>query len=181
MAKLEKVYANALLEISKEKGTLETDLKEAILVRDTLIDKEIHNFITHPSVSDSAKKQLIKKAFSDNVSKDLIGFLYLMIRKNRERIIIPVLTEYINLLNRSLGIINAKVVSAKELTENQIESISTILSKKLGMNVIIEAKVDPEVIGGFYVLVEGRIFDYTIRSQLNKMKQLLKRGSCYDN
>ena len=50
-------------------------------------------------------------------------------------------------------------MSAKPLTEKQMESIRIILSKKINMQVEINATVDPDVIGGFYVLVDGRIFD----------------------
>ena len=181
MAKLKDRYANALLEISEEAGTLEKDLEEVILVRDTLKSHDVQVFLVHPHVPDSTKNQLFQKVFSDKISKYLMGFLYLMVRKNRESLIIPTLTEYINCTNRKLGKIEAKVVSAKELTERQIESIRITLSNKLGMNVEIEAKVDPDVIGGFYVLIDGHIFDRTVRSQLNIMKQRLKRGSYYDS
>lgn len=181
MAKLKDRYANALLELSEEKGTLERDLEEAILVRDTLRNTDVQAFLEHPHVPDTEKHQLFQNAFLKNVSNHLLGFLYLMVRKNREQLIIPALTEYIDRINRRLGKIEAKVVSAKALTDKQIESIRIILSKKLGMQVEIEAQVDPDVIGGFYVLVEGRIFDRTVRSDLNIMKQRLKRGSYYDN
>lgn len=181
MAKLKDRYANALMELSEEKGTLEKDLEEAILVRDTLKSEDVQAFLVHPHIPDMAKKDLFQKVFSGKISNHLMGFLNLMVRKNRESLIVPTLTEYIECTNRRLGKIQAKVVSAKALREEQIESIRNILSKKLGMQVDIETKVDPDVLGGFYVLVDGRIFDRTIRSQLNNMKQSLKRGSYYDS
>jgi F-type H+-transporting ATPase subunit delta len=44
------------------------------------------------------------------------------------------------------------------------------------MEIKIKTKVDPDVIGGFYILADGRIFDCTVRSELNKMRERLKRG-----
>lgn len=176
MAKLKDRYANALLELSVQSGTLEEDLEQAILVRDTLINADVQSFLVHPHVSDAAKQQLFHNAFSEKLVKHLMGFLYLMVRKNRESLIVPALTEYIDRINRRLGRIEAKVVSAKALTEKQIESIRAILAEKIDLQVAVKNTVDPDVIGGFYILVDGRIFDRTVRSDLNMMRDRLKRG-----
>lgn len=177
MAKLKDRYANALLEISEEKGSLERDLEQAILLRDVLSSPDVQAFLVHPHISDSAKHQLFQNAFTDELAKHLMGFLYLMVRKDRESMILPSLSEYIARINRSLGRIEARIVSAKELTEKQIEAIRSILARQIHMEVEVTTKVDPDVIGGFYILVDGRIFDGTIRSELNKMRERLKRGS----
>jgi F-type H+-transporting ATPase subunit delta len=177
MAKLKDRYANALLELSEEKDSLERDLEQAVLVRDALGDPEVQAFLLHPHVPDTAKYQLFQKTFSVNLANHLMGFLYLMVSKSRESLIVPALTEYIDLINRRLGKIEAKVVSAKQLTDKQIESIRTLLSEKSQMQVDIKATVDPDVIGGFYILIDGRIFDRTVRAELNNMKERLKRGN----
>lgn len=177
MAKLIDNYVNALLELSEEKGTLNRDLEEAVLIRDKLEGSDVQDFLKHPNITDAAKYQLFDKAFSSLHSKHLMGFLYLMVRKNRESLIVPVLTKYIDGMNKILGKVEAKVVSAKALTKEQIESIRNILNKQINMEVELQNKVDPDVIGGFYILVEGRIFDGTVRSKLNTMKERLKRGS----
>ncbi len=51
-----------------------------------------------------------------------------------------------------------------------------MLAKKTSLQVEIYASVDPELIGGFYVLIDGNIFDGTVRTELEKMKESLKRG-----
>lgn len=177
MAKLKDRYANALLELSEESGTLEKDLEQAVFLRDTLISADVQAFLIHPHIPDSEKNKLFHNAFLDKIAKHLMGFLYLMVQKNRESLIVPALTEYIVRSNRRLGRVEAKIVSAKSLTEKQIESIRIVLSRQMGMEVEVKAKVDPDVIGGFYILVDGRIFDGTVRSELNNMRECLKKGS----
>lgn len=176
MAKLENRYAQALLELSEEAGNLEKDLEQALLVRDTLDPQDVQSFLKHPHIPDSAKHELLQNAFSGQLTDHLMGFLYLMIRKNRETMIVPALTEFIVETNRRLGRIQARVVSAKQLTAQEIESIRTVLTKQTKMEIEIQAVVDPDVIGGFYILVDGRVFDGTVRNELNMMKERLKRG-----
>lgn len=181
MAKLKDRYADALLEISEENGTLERDLEQAVLVRDTIKSADVQAFLVDPHIPDTAKRQLFHKAFSEKLPWHLMGFLYLMVRNNRESLIVPVLAEYIDRINRRFGRIEAKVVSAKALTEKQIETIRIALSKKTHMQVEVKATVDPDVIGGFYVLIDGHIFDGTVRSELNTMRERLERGIMNDS
>lgn len=179
MAKLENRYANALLELSEERGSLETDLEQALFIRDTLDSDDILAFLTHPHIPKSDKYTLFHESFSGKVGGDFLGFLHLMVRKNRASLILAVLAEYIDHANRRLGRIEAKIVSARALTEAQIEAIRAIMAKNLNMQVRIRAAVDPDVIGGFYILADGHIFDATVRSELNKMKERLKKGGHY--
>ncbi len=176
MAKLKEEYTHVLLERSEAKGTLEEDLKQAIWVREALKDAEAQDFLLHPHVSDAAKYQLFQNAFSGKISEHLMDFLYLTVQKNSESLILSVLTEYIEYINRHTGKADAKVVSAKKLTQQQVESIRAALSRKMDTQVQLKTAVDPNVIGGFYILVDGHIFDGTLRSELNLMKDQLKRG-----
>ena len=176
MANIGGRYANALLEISEEKGTLEKDLEQAVMVRDVLNCNEVQTFLSHPHIPDSAKYQLFQNAFSHELAGHVKGFLSYMVGKKREKLIIPALTEYIDSANRRSGRIEAKVVSARALTKEQIESIRRILARQTSLEIMIENKVDPDVIGGFYILMDGHIFDCTVRTELNRMKERLKRG-----
>ncbi|MGI6577385.1 MAG: ATP synthase F1 subunit delta [Eubacteriales bacterium] len=177
MATLKDHYADELFEISKENCTLERDLEQAILVRDMLSSNEVQSFLMRQHVPDSSKRQLFHKAFSDKISWHLMGFLYRMVRDKRESLIVPVLTRYIGRINRQFGKMEAEVVSAKELSRQQIEAIRKALEKKTDFHVELKAKIDPDVIGGFYVILDGRIFDGTVRDELKNMKASLKRGA----
>lgn len=178
MAALTDRYAQALLELADEEGSLEQDLEQAIVVRDALDDEDVQAFLIHPHIPDTAKLKFFNDAFAAQISEHLMGFLHLAVRKSREAQIVPALTEFIERAKRRLGRIEAKLVSAKPLTEAQIESVRQALVKKTKMEIELITAVDPDVIGGFYILVDGMIFDRTVRSELNMMKERLKRGGC---
>ena len=177
MAALRDRYAYELFEISKENGSLERDLEHAILVRDTRTGTEALSFLTRQNVPEPAKRQLLHKAFEDRISWHLMGFMYRMVKDKREQMILPVIKRYIELINRQMGKVEAEVVSAKELSPRQIETIRKVLEKKTDMKVEIKAGVNPDVIGGFYVIMDGRIFDGTVRNDLRNMKARLKRSA----
>lgn len=175
MAKLRERYAQALIDLAMENNNIKKTLQEAVLVNDALKKDEVQHFLLHPHVSDSEKHQLFDTSFSEHIDSFLLNFLHLMIDKNREGLIVLTLTELITRIKRQLNQTEAVVVSAKELTEEQVESIRELLTKKTQMDIVFQMKVDPDVIGGFYILIDGLVFDRTVRTQLIKMKEKLKR------
>lgn len=174
MAKLKEQYLSKLLESSEDAGTLKEDLQQAILLRDTLENPEVHAFLTDKNILELEKNKFFIDSFSDKLSDHFVDFLYQTIHLGQERLLIPVLSEYIGRIKKRFGRIEAKVVSAVPLNEEQIQSIDQVLSQKLNANVDIKAEVDPKVIGGFYCLVDGQIYDGTVRHQLKTMKRTLK-------
>lgn len=177
MARIEKSYANALYELSAEKDSLEKDLERAVLIKKTLNSPDILPTLVSSKVSNPDKFKLLDEVIEEGTSEHLMNFLRMMVEKRREDLIVPVLTEYIELLNRGLSRIEAKVVSAKELTDSQKEAVRKLLSKKINRQFYISYSVDPDVLGGFYIMVGGRIFDCTVRTELLRLRERLKRGN----
>ena len=176
MAQLKDRYASALFDLSLESGRLEKHMEQALLVQKALETEGFQEFLTHPHITNEEKQDFLQKLFADKISDDLMGFLYLALEKSREQTIAPAIASYIDMLSLHSGKVTASVVSAAALSQKQLLAISELLSQKLNKQVEIEAQVDPALIGGFYIHVEGRLIDRTVRTQLNNMKDRLKRG-----
>ena len=64
----------------------------------------------------------------------------------------------------------ANVISAVELSVQQVSALEETLSKKLNRPVEISVKVDPSVIGGLSIHAGGILLDRTIKRQITDMK-----------
>lgn len=176
MAQVSERYARALFRVSEENDSLERDLEQVIFVRDRLDKDDVQAYLNHPGIKKRQKEAFFQEAFPE-IAPQLLDFLFLMLQKRRENIIVSALSDYIELVNRHFDRIKARVVSARGLDVEQISSLEVLLSQHLDLEVSLVSEIDPEVIAGFYVLVEGHIFDGTVRTQLNEMKKRLKRGN----
>ncbi len=176
MARLKDRYAEALFQLSVEDGKLHEYMEQAVFVLDALQGGEYEGFLVHPHIPDTAKRELLQNLFANRVSGDLISFLCLTVAKNRESLIVPVLSSYIEMGKRYLGKVVANVVSAARLRDEQVLALSSVLSKKLGKRVEIQLRMDPDLIGGFYIHVDGRLIDRTVRTQLENMKECIEAG-----
>ena len=72
-------------------------------------------------------------------------------------------------------ITTAHVVSAATLSEAQLCALADMLSKKLNKQVEISPGIDPSLLGGLYIQVDGRVIDHTVKKQLSDIKENIKR------
>lgn len=173
MASLSAVYADALFDLAMEKGEGAEYMSQAIVLRDALKDPECAAMLSHPHISAAQKRGFFEKILSGHIHDNLLGFLFLAVDKNRETFIVPALDELIRKIEQSWRKTTANVVSAHPLSEEQISTLAAKLAKKLDKEVSVNVIVDPSVIGGIYVHVDGHLFDRTIKTQLRELSDNL--------
>jgi F-type H+-transporting ATPase subunit delta len=166
-------YATAIFDLSVEKGVLNDNLDQAIFLRDVLSDDDYRGIITHPRISAAKKQSIFDEAFSGQISNELLGFLHLAVTKSREEFIVPVLRNFIDMANDYVRKTTAQVTCAVELKPEQITALAALLSKKLSKQVTIDQRVDPAVIGGLHIQVDGYYVDRTVKTRLQEIKDTL--------
>ena len=173
---VEKRYVDALLELWEEGGRSLRFVEQTEAVRDRLEKPEMAMFFKQPSVALEDRLEVLLSDFGAQVDENLKGFLHLLLKDERVRMIVPILSKTLVEANRRLGRVIAWVVSAKPLSETQEQAIHDALVKELDLEIDLITKVDTDVIGGLYILVEGKVLDLTIRTELNRLKHSLMRG-----
>jgi len=63
-----------------------------------------------------------------------------------------------------------ELFSPHELSEEQVQKLSSALRKQFGENLSIEAKIDESLIGGFLAKCEDDVFDASIKGKLEKLR-----------
>ena len=76
---------------------------------------------------------------------------------------------------RGIGV-KAVVVSAYALKDSEADSIDTLLKDYVGATVNIEQKVDPELIAGVRLWIDGHVLDGTLKGQLAAFKERALEG-----
>ncbi len=83
---------------------------------------------------------------------------------------------YQALLDEELGIARGEVITAFPLSEEEKKELEQALKGVLKKEVFLEAKVDPEIIGGVKIKIGDYIWDGTLKSQLEKFKEIIIKG-----
>ena len=176
MERLSILYASALFDLALKNDAVDEFYSQATFLRDSLNDPECLRILVHPHISASEKHELFKKAFAGRVHKDLLGFLFLAADKNREAFLLPALNELLDLIKKHKKIVTAKVLSAAPYDEGQAAALKDMLSVKLRKTVELQMKVDPSLIGGPYIFVDGYYIDWTVKKRLRDLTVHMKEG-----
>ena len=72
------------------------------------------------------------------------------------------------------GETTAEVTSAFPLNDGQVTRIQSNLKARLGRDVAIDAKVDPQLLGGLVVRLGSQMIDASIKTKLNNLAMAMK-------
>ena len=166
-------YSRALFEVTQEVNDLEKterDLKNFQSLIDSI--QEIKNFIHNPTQSKENQNQVINLiAEKLNFSKNLKNFMFLLIEKRRIFFVRKIINSFLKLCSQKRGEVKASLISSKELSETEIESISKELSSSMGSTIKFDYKVDKELIGGLKLQLGSFMIDTSIKNKLKIYEQ----------
>lgn len=105
-----------------------------------------------------------------SLEPDLEHFIRLLVARGRTDYLRRILRLYLDMYVESVGLKNVRLITAAPFPGLE-DRVRESIEKRTGCKVVIETEVDPGLIGGFRVIVNGEMMDASVRHQL----QLLER------
>lgn len=173
--KLARRYAKALLEIGKEKNQVAQYQKELSAFAEAVARvSELKDCLTSPLYSAEEIKPIIgaltkKLSLSDTVK----NFLFLLVDKRRAHYLPDIVESFNDLANDFFGYARASVITAAPLVAMEYDNLKKTLEAVTKKKILLDAKVDPQIIGGVIAEVGDKVFDGSIRTQLQKIGETL--------
>ncbi|MCR5216779.1 MAG: ATP synthase F1 subunit delta [Lachnospiraceae bacterium] len=178
MAKLvSTTYGEALFELAVEENLTDALYEEAKGVLETFEqNQELTKFLTHPKIESTEKRETIEKIFGQYVSKNMTGFLVLLVEKGHYGDIEATLKYFISQIKEYKKIGIATVSSASELDESQKKKIEAkLLATTAYESFEMHYLVDPHLIGGLVIRIGDRVVDSSIRNKLSEITKELRK------
>ena len=168
-----KSYALALYEISKENSSLDKSEYEMRNLKQLLHESsDFKEMILNPTISKDEKKNVMSIiAKENNFPTILKNFLAHISSKNRLFFLSKIIESFLTLVALNKGELNARLVSSKELSEEEKEKIKFELSKNFKSPLNIDYKFDPDLIAGLVIQVGSVMVDTSIKAKLKKLEK----------
>jgi F-type H+-transporting ATPase subunit delta len=171
-------YAEALFEAAREREELEEvleDLKE--FVEALHESEELQLFFYGGQIPEREKRRAID-ALTEDMTLTTRNFLKVLSDKGREEILEDALLRYEELVKEHLGRIEVEVTTAIELSDEELDRLRERLGKILeGREVILQTRVNPDLLGGAVFRFGGRMLDSSVRGQLLSLREeMLERS-----
>ncbi len=170
-------YSEALYQMARETGQAGQqfrELQEAV----TLFQehRDLRHALESPAVSRDIKKSIVRRLAEGRVQPRTLHFLYLVVDKGRERFLPAMARAFERMLRSDEGIVEARVEVAAPLDSEMEGRVQAHLAELTGKKVQMEIRVRPELIGGAVITVGDRLFDGSVRTHLEKMRERLAQA-----
>jgi len=174
---LSRRYTKALFELAREESQEEGIGREIEQFYAAYSGSELQQVLTNPTVGlESRKNIVVRVTQSQRLSSLTVRFLSLLLERDRLTYLPAIVSYYRRLLNEVRGRVEAKVSGASPLEPPMLEQLRKVLREISGKEVVLQEESDPDLIGGILIELEGKVYDGSVRTQLEKMKQRIARG-----
>lgn len=166
-------YAESLYSLAYEANEVSIWQAEAKEIKKILLDNPKFIYVLSSSFTDlKEKEELIDKCFK-GVRKEMVNFIKIIIKNHRQKYLLDIFDAFNSECNLYRGVKEGYLYSTYRLDDKTLKSISNAVSKKEGKEVELYNHIDPTLIGGIRVVIDGHIYDDSIKSRLNRMKESL--------
>jgi F-type H+-transporting ATPase subunit delta len=134
---------------------------------------EVARIVSDPNLGAGRVYDLVRGLIKSPLPIAAENFLRLVVDNGRLATLPEVARQFRAMKNAAEGQADCLIESALPLAEQQVHDLLWSLSRKFGLKLIPEVKVDPELIGGVRVSVGDHVLDDTIKTRLAKMHAAL--------
>jgi F-type H+-transporting ATPase subunit delta len=161
------------MDLAAEQGKLDKVVEDMKFFVEVSKLKDVALLLKSPIISSDKKGKVLEAIFSGKVEPLTHSFIDIILRKGREAYLGEIAEEVVNQYRVVKGISIVEIVSAETLSAETIESIRKKLveSKMTHGNVEFKTKVDPSLIGGFVISFEDKLYDASVKHQLDLLRK----------
>jgi F-type H+-transporting ATPase subunit delta len=168
-------YAKALLDIGIQQQTYDALGKELERTAATFAGSpDLRHALTNP-VFPADKRRLVLEELARRLglSRVVRNFVMLLLDKGRIDALPDIARAHRQLVDEHAGRVRATVTSARPLDPSLEQRLKTALERQSGKVVILEKKEDPAILGGIVTQLGDVLYDGSVRSQLQQLREEL--------
>ena len=170
-SKVAKRYAQGLLDFTQESGNTESvfgEMKDIVKIMSQ--SRELNTFFSTPIIDSRKKEAIALEIFKDfsPVSKNIIR---LTIKQGRESQLKNIAQEFINKVEDIKGTQRISLVTATQLSEQNIQKIIADSNMVNVSYYDLETVIKPDILGGYILRVGDQQIDASVKTKLNNIKK----------
>lgn len=170
-----KRYARAAFEVAQSNGATDRWLEDLRRLGIAVSDPAVARWLEGTKVPVSRKEEVLASVLTAT-DPLLLNLVRLLIAKNRVTLLPDVAAMFERYVNESQNVAIAEVTTAVPVDEAEAARIAGQLSAMTGRNVLVQTRVDPEILGGVIARIGDRVLDGSVRTRLVQLRRELATG-----
>jgi len=165
-------YAQAAFRLALEKGELDSWQASLKKIAGVTADENLVALLENPKLSFEMKNTILAE-FLGEINPLALNLACLLVHKDKLDIAADISRQYDRLLDNHYGIQHVEVITALPLDDEDRKRISSRFEEIVGHKVIIDAQVDPAVVGGIKARIGDTLIDGSVKGKLGALKKSL--------
>lgn len=169
-------YAEAVFKIATEgnaSGALVAWSDALANIDGVVADARVQACIGDPKVSLQQLEGLVLGVVGDKLSGEARNFVQVLVQNSRLDLMPLIRAHYEALKREKEGVLEAKIISALEMSDEQVKQLIAQLESKYQRKVTAQIETDTSLIGGVKIVVGDKVIDATVRGKLDAMAAAL--------
>ncbi len=155
-------------------AALTTGLEELIFVAETYEgNRDLIRFLGSPEIGEEEKRSLLTRIFSSLVGPETMSFLELVLKWDRVDHLPAIAEEAVKVAEERRGTLRGIVTTAHPISSAEAQTLARAVGGRLGKRIILERRVDPQLIGGVRISAGSALLDGSVQASLQKVRRQL--------
>jgi F-type H+-transporting ATPase subunit delta len=168
-------YATALADVVAKSGETEI-VKNELQSWEEMINanSNLQTAFANPAIAHLSKEKVLESLLEKTrPTKTTANFLRVLLRNSRLTQLREINEKFAAVLEERSGVVSAGVTSARPLSETERAELKANLEKLTGKRVNLNFETDGNIIGGVVTRIGSTVYDGSIKTQLENLKQQL--------
>ena len=168
-------YARALLELGTEGGNLDALVDEVSRMAAAWNESaDLRAVVETPTVGVDVKKSILREVTAKLALGPVTSSTVMLLTDRRRLRLIGEIAQFLREMNDAKkGLVRAEVTTAVPLSEAFYSRLKEQLERLTGKHVALDKKHDPAILGGVVARIGDQVFDSSIRTRLQSLKNAL--------
>lgn len=168
-------YAQAIFDLARSQGALREWSDSLQLLAAIAVDGRVQRLITNPRVRGDQLQSLLLDIGGARFTPGVQNLIKVLI-VNRRLVLLPEIAALYEFYRAEAErTMQAEVVSAFPVSDEQQKNIAAALKKRLGRDISLTCKVDSDLVGGAIIRAGDLVIDGSVKGQLAKLSGALAR------
>ena len=171
-------YASAIFEVAQSEGALDQVEDELFrFARTVEHETKLREALQDAAIPASTRSKVVEELLGKRTSPHTVNLVQFLIQAGKIRQLSQIVDAFVAKAAAERSRAVAEVRSAIPLGDEQRAKLREALQTATGREVELKVLIDPSILGGLLVRVGDQVFDGTIRSRLQSVKEQLSKSS----
>lgn len=169
-------YAEAIFGLALKQNTLDRTLEDVQGIAQLFSKHTLAYLLREPKVPAQRKEKVLREGLGDKVLPTSLNLALLIVQRGLVDLMPNIAQELERMALDHKNQARAEVTTAAPMDEKQQALVQQALERKTGKTILLQTKVNPEILGGVVARVGDQVIDGSVQQRLQALRRQLLNG-----